>query len=469
MPRQIFSITPPLAALGKIYKKPLILLGLLTLSACASVAPAPKTQTLPQGENLPPVISPIPNTPPAASDPLRPMPPPEAPPPIAEIYEPESTTPNIAGPDTPSHETQAGEALPKESLPGFPPEIAPNPNLVAALPYWTASDTAPALAAFQRSCQHWEKKAHSAMLNEALPEYGRYGDWAAPCAKAIITPLTYAASKDFFEQEFTPVTLTPRNNESGLMTGYYQPEIKVRRRADAYYNEPVLAVPKDKAVQNLPRAALSAGASRVIAYGRPLDVFFMQIQGSGHLRYEDGPTIRAAYAGNNGQPYRSIGKVLIERGEISKDRSSKADIERWMAENGPEKSRALMNENPRYIYFVEQKINEGEGPNGAMGVPLTAMGSMAVDPRYHPYGSLIWLQVKIPQNKGDYKGSPSGHLLAAQDTGKAIRGALRGDLYFGSGTAAGDLAGVMKHRAVWTTLLPKALAARLKDRQNNVS
>jgi len=259
-----------------------------------------------------------------------------------------------------------------------------------------------------------------------------------------------------------PVHLAPRAGERGLLTGYYQPEIEVRRRADAYFNEPILAVPKSKAAQKLPRSKIGPTTSRVIAYGRPMDVFFMQIQGSGHIRFKDGATVRAAYAGNNGYNYKSIGKVLIDRGEITKDKSSKRDIEAWMAKAGPKKSRELMNENKRYIFFVEQKIEIGEGPNGAMRVPLTGMGSMAVDPRYHPYGALIWLNVKLPMSAGDYRGTEQGVLLAAQDTGKAIRGALRGDIYFGSGKAAGQLAGVMKHSGDWYLLLPKQLASRLK-------
>ena len=117
-----------------------------------------------------------------------------------------------------------------------------------------------------------------------------------------------------------------------------------------------------------------------------------------------------------------------------------------------------MNENPRYIFFTEQKIGEGEGPRGAMRVPLTAMGSMAVDPRYHPYGTLAWLETIIPQTPGDYKGKASGVLVSVQDTGNAIRGPLRGDLFFGAGDVAGDRAGVMKHPVRWTILVPKSIA-----------
>jgi len=254
-----------------------------------------------------------------------------------------------------------------------------------------------------------------------------------------------------------------------LLTGYYQPEISVRKISSGEFTEPILAVPKDKTKLKLPRSKVNANTSRVIAYGRPIDVFFMQIQGSGHLRYKDGRILRAGYAANNGQSYKSIGSVLIRRRELTKDQASKDSIEAWMKKAGPKRARELMNENPRYIYFKEQAIVEGEGPLGAMRLPLTAMGSMAVDPRYHPYGTVYYVTGKIPQSKGDYKGKESGLILVAQDTGKAIRGAKRGDLYFGSGDAAGDRAGVMKHKMKWLTLLPRRLAERIATRSQPTS
>ena len=394
-------------------------------------APPPKTT-----DSKPPSSSvvPAPAPPAITAPPVVTAPPRAAPPPIVEII----------------------------PAPAAPTPINPEASAVAALQGWADSDVTPALRALGRSCKKWAKADPSSYLNNALAEYGTYSDWAPACAAVERVNIDYGSAQVFFERYFDPVHLAPRNGEIGLLTGYYQPEIEVRRRADVYFNEPILAVPKNKAALKLPRSEINAATSRVIAYGRPMDVFFMQIQGSGHIRFKDGATVRAAYAANNGLPYRSIGKVLIDRGEITKDKSSKRDIENWMAKAGPAKSRALMNENKRYIYFVEQKITEGEGPNGAMGVPLTAMGSMAVDPRYHPYGALIWLNVKLPMEAGDYRGRDQGVLLAAQDTGKAIRGALRGDIYFGSGKIAGDLAGVMKHPGDWSLLLPKALAARLK-------
>ena len=409
------------------------------LSACTTVPKAPDAEPpMPPAVVVTPIpqVTPVPESSPApAPSPIpAPIPTPETPRPLVEII----------------------------PAPAAPTPVNPEASAIANLAGWRDSDVTPALVAFNRSCGAWSKELAGDYLNAALPEYGTYGDWASACEAAKRVNIDYGSAHDFFERYFDPVHLAPRAGERGLLTGYYQPEIEVRRRADAYFNEPILAVPKSKAAQKLPRSKIGPTTSRVIAYGRPMDVFFMQIQGSGHIRFKDGATVRAAYAGNNGYNYKSIGKVLIDRGEITKDKSSKRDIEAWMAKAGPKKSRELMNENKRYIFFVEQKIEIGEGPNGAMRVPLTGMGSMAVDPHYHPYGALIWLNVKLPMSAGDYRGTEQGVLLAAQDTGKAIRGALRGDIYFGSGKAAGQLAGVMKHSGDWYLLLPKQLASRLK-------
>jgi len=265
-------------------------------------------------------------------------------------------------------------------------------------------------------------------------------------------------ARKFFESWFTPVSLTTPTEPDGLLTGYYEPEVDVRLSPTAEFSEPILAKPTSKTKVKLPRAQVNANTSRVIAYGRPIDVFFLQIQGSGRLKYADGRILRAAYAANNGQPYRSIGGVLIRRGELTREQASKQSIANWMARKGPKATRDLMNENPRYIYFTEQSIRPGEGPQGAMRVPLTAMGAIAVDPRYHPYGSLAWLETILPTQAGDYRGQATGILVAAQDTGSAIKGPLRADLFFGSGDDAGDRAGVQKHPVRWTILLPKHMA-----------
>jgi membrane-bound lytic murein transglycosylase A len=348
---------------------------------------------------------------------------------------------------------------PRQTTPPPPEEpIIEEPLWYDNLKGWMEADHMSALQSFRRTCQSWKKADPEAPLNENLPQYGNYIDWLPACDGAFSLDETKMSAREFFEAEFSPLSLSTATDKEGLLTGYYEPEINVRLMPDAVYSAPILAKPEKEAVLKLPRSMISASSSRVIAYGRPIDVFFMQIQGSGRMKYGNGLTLRAAYAANNGQPYKSIGRILVERGEMTLSQASKQAIEYWMAKNGPEKTRELMNENPRYIYFKEQNIAQGEGPNGAMQVPLTDMGSLAVDPRYHPYGSLVWLDTILPQEPGDYKGAPAQLLVSAQDTGSAIKGPLRGDLFFGAGKIAGDTAGVMKHPVRWTILVPNGIS-----------
>lgn len=348
---------------------------------------------------------------------------------------------------------------PRQTTPPPPEEpMVEAPLWYDSLTGWAEADHRPALHSFKLSCESWRKADPEKALNKNLPQYGSFGDWLPACETALTADDTEIQAREFFEAEFSPLALTTETEEEGLLTGYYEPEIEVRLVPDETFSEPILAKPKNKAVVKLPRSMITAASSRVIAYGRPIDVFFMQIQGSGRMKYEGGRSLRAAYAANNGLPYKSIGRVLVDRGEMTLSQASKQAIENWMAKNGPEETRKLMNENPRYIYFEEQNIAPGEGPNGAMQVPLTDMGSMAVDPRYHPYGTLAWLETTLPQEPGDYKGKPSQILVSVQDTGSAIKGPLRGDLFFGAGKEAGERAGVMKHPVRWTILVPKAIA-----------
>lgn len=350
---------------------------------------------------------------------------------------------------------------PPPEAPAEPVIEAPAPSGFAALPFWAQHDPSPGLDAFVRGCEAWSAADDSRLLNPNLPQYGTFGDWRMTCQGAAVLRSVDPQPADirqFFESWFMPVTLSTPTDPKGLLTGYYEPEVEVRLKPNAEFSEPILAPPDTPEKLALPRALVNAGTSRVIAYGRPIDVFFLQIQGSGRLKYADGRILRAAYAANNGKPYRSIGGVLIRRGEMTREQASKQSIADWMTRNGPQAARDLMNENSRYIYFTEQSIRPGEGPQGAMRVPLTAMGAIAVDPRYHPYGSLVWLETTLPTKAGDYRGQPTGLLVAAQDTGSAIKGPLRADLFFGSGAAAGDRAGVQKHPVRWTILLPIHIA-----------
>ncbi len=324
---------------------------------------------------------------------------------------------------------------------------------------WNAADLRPALMAFARNCPLWEKQAPDRLLKTSKPEFGRYGFWQDMCGVLPPSPFDKDKARWFFETHFLPMNLLTAARLDGLLTGYYEPEIEVRARLNGEFSEPILAKPQEDKLKNKTRADIYRNQVdyAALAYGRPLDVFFMQVQGSGRIRFKDGRVKRAAYGGNNGRKYKSIGGVLIRRGELTREQASKQSIEEWMTASGSTAARSLMNENPRYIYFSLEDIEQGEGPKGSLGAPLTAMGSMAIDPKSRPYGVPIWLQTTLPQFAGDYNGRPENLLVIAQDSGNAIKGQGRGDLFFGSGALAGELAGVMKHDVTMIHLLPRRL------------
>ncbi len=381
-------------------------------------------------------------------------------------------TPPPSGSDTGRPESP-GPALPApDPVPAEPPNRPSDPTPLPpvqtqtelsafdALNGWATGDVRGALKAMRRACASWSLKDDDPALSEDKPHYGRISDWGNACFAADYAGDDTVSARRFFEQYFLPVTLNAPAGQKTLLTGYYEPQISVRARKDAVYSEPILEQPKSEAQQNLPRAQINSRTAPVIAYGKPIDVFFMQVQGSGRIAFPDGRSMRAAYAAHNDKPYKSIGAVLVKRGEMTLEQASKQSIEAWMNKNGPAATRALMNENPRYIFFQTETAQPGEGPKGAMGVPLEPMATMAVDNRYHPYGSLVWIETTLPQYPGDYIGAPAALLVSAQDTGSAIKGPIRGDLFFGTGPTAGNLAGVMKHPVKFTLLLPAALAMR---------
>jgi len=416
--------------------KPLILcLGFGALGACTTT----NKHTSPPTDA--PIAAPEPVGP---SEPAPVIPPVDVDPAPVPILAPEPDPIPLPVPTTP-------EVPPAEIQ---PPSTAPLSYGFSKLSFWQGADTLAALTAFRRTCAAWAKKPEGDWLNPRLPRYGQYKDWRDVCAKAPNETADKHMAALYFQKNFEPVQLGGK----GLLTAYYSPQIDVRRRADDEFYEPILALPDTAEVQNLPRKDINVHTSKVLAYGRPIDVFFLQIQGSGQIKFSDGTIYRAAYDGHNSKEYKSIGSVLIARGHMTKDTASKQAIEDWMQAVGREKTRALINENPRYVFFKTEYVVEGEGPKGAAGLALTSMGSLAIDPQYHPYGALIWLEGKFPARAGDYIGEDGGRLVVTQDTGGAIKGSLRGDVFFGIGDEAGARAGVMKHQATWTVFLPKALA-----------
>lgn len=337
---------------------------------------------------------------------------------------------------------------------------------------WQSHDPRPAFSAFLRSCDAIERRAANQPLNPNAPHAGNAGDWHGICADArrLGAPDALAARR-FFETHFRPVSV----DGEGRLTGYYEPLVDARRVPDGEFSMAIRARPglrpagdlsqliagldadhwsgADEARPRTEIEALNIGVP--LAWGRPIDVFFMQIQGSGRLVFEDGSQRRAAFAAHNGHPYVSIGRLLLDRGELPPGQASKQHIEAWLHRNGPAAWTPLFNENPRYVFFHMQEIVDPQsGPLGSQGVPLTPMGSMAVDPAYHAWGVPIFVT-------GDVSGQgPWAGLVIAQDAGGAITGPVRGDLFFGWGYEAGETAGRQNSFARWHILLPERLALR---------
>ena len=351
----------------------------------------------------------------------------------------------------------------------YPPPAPPAPpsgpatlNLVPvgfnSLPGWAADNHAGALAALQRSCAKLIRKDAATPVG-IYPQFGRIADWQQLCAAGYLVTLDDRSARRFFEQWF--VAYRARNGvaEQGLFTGYYEPLLHGSWTPSARYQVPVYQPPPGAGSGRtaLPsRAQIEAGALtgrglELLWLDDPVDAFFLHIQGSGQVQMPDGSIVRIGYAGKNGHAYYPIGAELIRRGEIPQEQMSMQAIRSWLGLH-PQQAPALMRMNGSYVFF--RRI-DGEGPIGAQGMPLTPGRSVAVDPSFVPYGVPIWLDTTDPL----LGGTPLQRLVVAQDTGGAIKGPIRGDLFWGSDDTAAAGAGLMKQDGRWFLLLPRSAAA----------
>jgi membrane-bound lytic murein transglycosylase A len=264
--------------------------------------------------------------------------------------------------------------------------------------------------------------------------------------------------RTFFEKNFTPYKCSDKEkNDIGLYTGYYESELRGSLKPSEKYHYPLYKRPADLAKKNnqyYDRAAIDNGALKgkgleLLWVDCPVDAFFLHIQGSGRVLLDDGRHIRVGYDGANGHSYNAIGKILIERGEIAKQEMSMQAIRDWISKN-PQKGKELMAQNPSYVFC---RVLEKEGAIGAQGVPVSTGRSLAVDKQYIPYGVPVWLDVADAENKVSMQ-----RLVIAQDTGGAIKGPLRGDVFWGFGGRAAQVAGVMKEKGRSYLLLPKRVS-----------
>jgi membrane-bound lytic murein transglycosylase A len=287
------------------------------------------------------------------------------------------------------------------------------------------------------------------------------------------------AARRFFEANLIPFQLVNADgSDEGLITGYYEPLLKGSRKPGGRYRFPVFGVPDDLLVVDLAelypelkglrlrgrldgrrivpyfdRAEIEQGraavAGKEIAWvDDPVDLFFLQIQGSGRIALDSGETIRVGYADQNGHPYRSIGRLLVERGDLPLEKASMQGIKEWARAN-PGRLTELLDQNASYVFFRELPAI-GAGPPGALGVSLTPRRSIAVDPRFVPLGAPVYVATTWPLSE-----KPLNQLMVAQDTGGAIRGPVRADFFWGFGDDAMREAGRMKQPLRMWVLLPK--------------
>ena len=351
----------------------------------------------------------------------------------------------------------------------------------AQLPGWDKDDVQSALTGFKISCARILKVDPQKAFDADDTRFGIYADWQNAChaltPEAMATP---EAARAFIADYFNTYAADNGNASTGLLTGYYEPSLQASPQQTPDYQIPIRARPADLVMVNLgefrpalkgqriagrvkdgqlkpyeDRAAIETGKlpkdmDNPIFWARDAaDVFFLQIQGSGVLQLPDGSAVRVGYDGQNGHPYTAIGKELVARGALPKENVTMQSIRDWLAAH-PNEATEVMRLNQSYVFF---KKLDTDGPVGAEGVVLTPERSMAVDRKFIPYGTPIYIEADNPKLQ---------RLMIAQDTGGAIQGALRGDMFWGYGERAAAMAGPMKARTKFWVLIPKPAAPQIK-------
>jgi membrane-bound lytic murein transglycosylase A len=355
-------------------------------------------------------------------------------------------------------------------LPPEPPPIVPGPRYEpvawSEVEGWTADQVQEGWGALLQSCNALAVRQQ----------------WIAICAEARRTAIAHAEeARTFFEAHFTAYRLTDVQSDgsssAGLITGYYEPLLSGARKRSKTYNVPLYAPPDDlltidlgnlypelknkrirgrlegrKVVPYFERADIAARPLRgneLLWVNSAVDAFFLEVQGSGRVQFRDGKTVRVAYADQNGQPYRPIGRYLVEIGELPLESISLQSIRQWIVDN-PQRMQEVLNANPSVVFFREERIEDpSEGPKGSLGVPLTAERSIAVDPQFVPLGAPVFLATTYPETDVAMQ-----RLVMAQDTGGAIRGLVRADVFWGFGASAEQFAGKMKQPGKMWLLWP---------------
>lgn len=352
---------------------------------------------------------------------------------------------------------------------------APQPLSFATLPGWAEDRHAEAIPALRAACAAVAPLPADRMLGGNEATGVTKAQLAPACAELATLPPGDAAAREFLERRFRPVMLG-----EGTLTGYFEPELRGSLARGPTFATPLHARPPELVEADLgthipdlrgrriagrveggrllpfaDRAAIERGALagrglELVFVDDPADAFFLQVQGSGRVRLAEGGVLRLGYAGWNGHPYVAIGRFLVEDGTLAREQVSMQAIRAWMRAAGPEAAAALMRRNPSYVFFRRLDLPPEQGPVGTLGAPLVPMRSVAVDRTQVPLGLPVWVAGRDPLS-----GGPLRRLTVAMDTGGAIRGAARADLFTGWGEEAAERAGRMRDPAELVVLLPR--------------
>jgi len=347
---------------------------------------------------------------------------------------------------------------------------------------WPADGHAAAFATFLASCNAVVKRTRGS--RDARPMYAGLIDVCRRARKAV--PLDDRGARGFFEKNFRPVRISALGESSGLLTGYYEPIVEGSRTPSPVFSVPLHRRPSNLIFSgqrhnaaNFPNRGTVGrrlGRRKIVPYydrgeietgaldGRqleicwlkdPIEAFFIHIQGSARVRLEDGKVLRVNYDAHNGHSYTPVGRILIERNIVPREEMSMDRIRQWMAAN-PEEAKELRRQNKSYVFFRVTELSEQDEAAGAQGVPLTPVRSIAVDRALHVYGTPFFIEADLPI-KTLAPTTKFRRLMIAQDTGSAIVGPARADIYFGAGDEAGRIAGRIRHSGRFTMLIPNEL------------